>query len=83
VADRGASGDSAVRVPLDLAARQAGRDVRTIQRWAQQGRISVWDNGTGRVVDLPEVLRVEADLRERVKNRQMQRLAALLGPADK
>jgi hypothetical protein len=67
-------------VSLDFAAQRAGRDVRTVQRWAQQGRISTWDNGTGgRVVDLREVLAVEADIRMRVKNRQQQKLAQLLG----
>lgn len=69
-----------MRVPIDFAAARAGRDVRTVQRWAQQGRISTWDNGTGRrVVDLREVLAVEADIRTRVKNKQQQRLVELLG----
>lgn len=76
----GASGDPTMRVSLDVAAERAGRDVRTVQRWVQQGRVSVYDNGTGRrVVDLREVLAVEADLRMRHQNQQQQRLARLLG----
>lgn len=68
-----------MRVSLEFAAERAGRDVRTVQRWAQQGRISTWDNGGRRVVDLREVLAVEADIRMRVRNRQQQRLVELLG----
>lgn len=68
-----------MRVGLDVAAERAGRDVRTVQRWVCQGWVTAYDNGTGRrVVDLREVLRVEADLRTRVKNRQQQRLVELL-----
>lgn len=69
-----------MRVSLDVAAERAGRDVRTVQRWVSQGRVTAYDNGTGsRVVDLREVLAVEADLRMRHQNRQRQRLAELLG----
>lgn len=68
-----------MRVSLDVAARHAARDVRTVQRWVQQGRVTAYDNGTGRrVVDLREVLRVEADIRARHKNRQQQKLTELL-----
>lgn len=72
-----------MRVSIELAAQRAARDVRTVQRWAQQGRISTYDDGTGRrTVDLVEVLRVEADIRERHKNRQQQRLAELFGTGE-
>ena len=66
-------------VSLGVAAERVGRDVRTVQRWVQQGRVTVYDNGAGRMVDVGEVLRVEADLRARVRNRQMQRLTELFG----
>lgn len=73
-------GDQTVRVGLDVAARHAGRDVRTVQRWVQQGRVTAYDNGSGRrVVDLREVLQVEADIRARLRNRQQQKLTELLG----
>lgn len=75
--------DRPMRVSIELAAQRAARDVRTVQRWAQQGRISTYDDGTGRrTVDLVEVLRVEADIRERHKNRQKQRLAELFGTGE-
>lgn len=75
--------DRPMRVSIELAAQRAARDVRTVQRWAQQGRISTYDDGTGRrTVDLVEVLRVEADIRERHKNRQQQRLAELFGTGE-
>lgn len=68
-----------MRVSLDQAAERAGRDLRTVQRWVQQGRVTAYDDGTGRrMVDLREVLRVEADLRERHRNKQQQRLTQLL-----
>lgn len=68
-----------MRVSLDVAASRAGRDVRTLQRWVQQGRVTAYDNGTGRrVVDLREALAVEADIRARHQNRQQQRLMELL-----
>lgn len=71
--------DSVVRVSLPVAAERAGRDVRTVQRWVQQGRVTAWDNGTGtRVVDLRQVLAVEADIRARLRNKQQQRLVSLL-----
>lgn len=64
---------------LEFAAERAGRDVRTVQRWVQQGRVSSYDDGVGRrVVDLREVLRVEADLRMRHVNKQRQRLSEWL-----
>ena len=66
-------------VSFQQAAERAARDVRTVQRWAQQGRVTVKDDGLGRRVCLQEVLRVEADLRMRHHNRQQQRLAELLG----
>lgn len=69
----------ALRVSLEFAAERAGRDVRTVQRWVQQGRVSSYDDGVGRrVVDLREVLRVEADLRMRHVNKQRQRLSEWL-----
>lgn len=66
-------------VSLSVAAVKAGRDVRTVQRWVAQGRLTVRDNGTGRLVSLQDVLRVEADIRMRHANRQQQRLVELLG----
>lgn len=69
-----------MRVGLDVAASRANRDLRTLQRWVQRGLVTAYDNGTGkRMVDLREVLAVEADLRARHQNRQRQRLAQLLG----
>lgn len=68
-------------VSLPVAAVRVRRDLRTVQRWVQQGRVTAYDHGSGvRVVDLAEVLRVEADLRMRMENRQRQRLVELLGP---
>lgn len=66
-------------VSLQVAAERAGRDVRTVQRWVAQGRLTVRDNGTGRLVCLQDVLRVEADIRMRHANRQQQRMIDLLG----
>lgn len=69
-----------MRVSLEVAAQRANRDLRTVQRWVQQGRLTAYDNGTGkRMVDLREVLAVEADVRARHQNRQRQRLMELLG----
>lgn len=77
-----ASCGAAMRVPISVAAERAGRDVRTVQRWVQQGRVTAYDNGRGREVDLRQVLAVEADLRMRHQNRQQQRLAELLTGGD-
>lgn len=66
-----------MRVPLSVAADRAGRDVRTVQRWVAQGRVTAYDNGGHRVVDLREVLTVEADLRTRAQNKQRQKLMNL------
>ncbi len=82
MADGSADGDGEVRVlvSLSVAAIQCQRDVRTVQRWVAAGRLTAYPDGRGvRMVCLQEVLRVEADIRMRMANRQRQRLAELLG----
>ena len=67
-------------VPLQTAAERVGRDERTIQRWVASGRLTAYPDGTGRrLVVLQEALSVEADLRQRTKNRQMQKLVEFFG----
>lgn len=70
-------------VPLTVAAERVGRDERTVQRWVASGRLTAYPDGTGRrLVSLQEALSVERDLRQRTKNRQMQKLAELFGPEE-
>lgn len=72
----GAFGDQTMMlVSLPVAAERVGRDVRTVQRWVQQGRVTAYDHGTGqRLVELRQVIAVEADVRMRHRNKQEQRL---------
>lgn len=68
-------------VPLAQAARHVGKDERTVQRWVASGRVTAYPDGTGRrLVVLQEVIAVEADIRTRTKNRQMQKLSELFAP---
>jgi excisionase family DNA binding protein len=63
-----------------MAAERVARDERTVQRWVHDGRLAAYDDGSGRrLVRLDEVLRLEAEVRLRMQNRQRQRLTELLG----
>ena len=68
-------------VSLSMAAQRVGRDERTLQRWVASGRLTAYPDGTGRrLVVLQEAIALEADIRERTKNRQMQKLVDIFGP---
>lgn len=49
-------GDRATLVALPEAARRLGVDVRTVQRWAKDGRLKVEEVGGKRMVRLPDGL---------------------------
>lgn len=66
---------------IQAVAERVGRDERTVQRWVASGRLTAYPDGTGRrLVVLQEAIALEADLRQRMKNRQMQKLVEIFGP---